>query len=54
MEDDLRCVYASAHYLTGYLKQREAEFSLKLTDRWIPGHANDNDLKEQIYLLAQT
>jgi hypothetical protein len=54
LEDELRCTYASARHLTDYLKpQREAESSSKLTDRWIPGHANDND-KEQIYLLAQT
>jgi hypothetical protein len=54
LEDELRCINTSARHLTDYLKpQREAECSSKLTDRWIPGHANDND-KEQIYLLAQT
>jgi hypothetical protein len=42
MEDDLRCVYASVNYLTCYLKQREAESYLILTDRWITGHATDN------------
>ncbi|KAG2751620.1 hypothetical protein P692DRAFT_20726741 [Suillus brevipes Sb2] len=48
MEDDLRCVYVSASYLTCYLKQREAESSLNLTNRWISRHATDN-YKEQIY-----
>ncbi|KAG2757631.1 hypothetical protein P692DRAFT_20824452 [Suillus brevipes Sb2] len=36
-EDELRGLYASARDLTGYLKkQRGAEASLKLADRWIP------------------
>jgi hypothetical protein len=53
MEDELHCLYASAHYPTEYRIQREAESSLKLTDRWIPGYADDND-KEQTDLRAQT
>ncbi|KAG2744994.1 hypothetical protein P692DRAFT_20117168 [Suillus brevipes Sb2] len=53
MEDELHCLYASAHYPTDCRIQREAESSLKLTDRWIPGYADDND-KEQTDLRAQT
>ncbi|KAG2746004.1 hypothetical protein P692DRAFT_20876520 [Suillus brevipes Sb2] len=52
MEDELRCLYASARYLTGYLKPQQEAASLKPTDRWHPGHADDND-KEQTDLLAQ-
>jgi hypothetical protein len=56
LEDELRCLYASARYLIGYLKpQQEAATSLKLTNWWISilGHADDND-KEKTNLLAQT
>lgn len=56
LEDELCCLYASARFLTGYLKpQREAaqkqQLFTKLTDRWILGHADDND-KEQTDLLV--